>query len=116
MNMLFEDAWKTFDFMKAQGMVHFDAHLNNILTDGEHLYFSDLGLVSCDKFELSSEEEAFLRKHLASYDYALFALGLFPPLKKFTGLTPEGAMQLMVAPDAEARAKAFGVPVAFAEL
>lgn len=116
MNMLFEDAWKTFDFMKAQGMVHFDAHLNNILADGEHLYFSDLGLVSSDKFDLSPEEQAFLKQHVASYDYALFALGLFPPLKKLTGLTPEKAMALMGAPDVEAQAKALGVPAAFSKL
>lgn len=116
MKMLFDDAWKTFDFMKAQGMVHFDAHLNNILTDGEHLYFADLGLVSCDKFELSKEEQAFLKQHAASYDYALFALGLFPPLKKLAGLTPEKALALMTASDVEAQANVIGVPVAFSKL
>ena len=31
-------------FMREHGLVHFDAHFLNILTDGHGLYFSDFGL------------------------------------------------------------------------
>jgi hypothetical protein len=31
-------------FMNACGLLHFDAHFENVLTDGERLYFADFGL------------------------------------------------------------------------
>jgi thiamine kinase-like enzyme len=30
-------------FMNARGLLHFDAHFENVLTDGERLYFADFG-------------------------------------------------------------------------
>jgi hypothetical protein len=50
-------------FMREHGLVHFDAHFLNILTDGHGLYFSDFGLALCDRFDLSDQEMAFLREH-----------------------------------------------------
>lgn len=50
-------------FMREHGLVHFDAHFLNILTDGHELYFSDFGLALSDRFDLSDEEMAFLRQH-----------------------------------------------------
>ncbi|MFF5205999.1 hypothetical protein [Streptosporangium sp. NPDC000396] len=32
-------------FMNANGLLHFDAHFGNILTDGSRLYFADFGQV-----------------------------------------------------------------------
>ncbi|MFC9848466.1 protein kinase family protein [Streptomyces sp. NPDC060223] len=52
------------EFMSARGLVHFDAHFGNLLTDGRQVYFADLGLASSRDFELSSEEGAFLTDHL----------------------------------------------------
>jgi hypothetical protein len=59
-------------FMNARGMLHFDAHSGNILTDGRRLYFTDFGLAVCPGFELSAAEAAFVGER-ASYDrwYAL---------------------------------------------
>jgi hypothetical protein len=54
-------------FMSARGMVHFDAHFHNVLTDGRRLYFADLGLALSSEFELSAAEAGFLADHLA-YD------------------------------------------------
>ncbi len=55
------------EFMSARGMVHFDAHFANVLTDGRQVYFADFGLALSRDFELSDEESAFLADHLV-YD------------------------------------------------
>jgi hypothetical protein len=52
------------DQMNAAGLHHFDAHLDNILTDGERLYFTDLALAMSPEFELSASEERFLDGNL----------------------------------------------------
>jgi serine/threonine protein kinase len=62
----------TVDFMRARGLVHFDAHFDNILTDGRQLYFSDFGLALSDGFELAPQEADFLDRH-RSYDRAQVA-------------------------------------------
>ncbi|MFJ2270579.1 protein kinase family protein [Streptomyces sp. NPDC087849] len=55
------------EFMSARGLVHFDAHFSNLLTDGRQVYFADFGLALSRDFELSAEEAAFLADHLV-YD------------------------------------------------
>ncbi|MFE4016933.1 protein kinase family protein [Streptomyces sp. NPDC059101] len=54
-------------FMSSQGLVHFDAHFANVLTDGRRLYFADFGLALSSDFELTATEAEFLTDHLA-YD------------------------------------------------
>ena len=46
-----------------QGIVHFDAHLANVVTDGERCCLGDFGLVMGSGFELTSAERAFLTRH-----------------------------------------------------
>ncbi|RKR87674.1 hypothetical protein BDK92_1966 [Micromonospora pisi] len=62
-------------FMNTNGLLHFDAHLRNILTDGRRLYFADLGLATSPRFDLSPAEHDFLRAN-SSHDacYAVTAL------------------------------------------
>lgn len=55
------------EFMSARGLVHFDAHFANVLTDGRQVYFADFGLALSRDFDLSAEEDAFLADHLV-YD------------------------------------------------
>lgn len=55
--------------MNSLGLLHGDAHLGNILTDGHRLYFADLGLATSEQFALSSEELSYLN-HNASLDRA----------------------------------------------
>lgn len=62
-------------FMSAHGLVHFDAHFHNILTDGRLLYFADFGLALSSRFELSGGEAEFLSNHL-DYDRSLTAAHL----------------------------------------
>ena len=50
-------------FMNARGLLHFDAHFENILTDGRRLYFADYGLALSSRFELSREEADFFDRH-----------------------------------------------------
>lgn len=59
-------------FMSSHGLVHFDAHFDNILTDGELIYFADFGLALSSAFDRSRDEADFLAEHL-SYDHASVA-------------------------------------------
>jgi hypothetical protein len=61
--------------MNTRGLMHFDAHFENILTDGKQLYFSDFGLALSSKFDLTPEEIAFFKQH-ESYDKACVAVNL----------------------------------------
>ncbi|MEV7231348.1 serine/threonine protein phosphatase [Polymorphospora sp. NPDC051019] len=54
-------------FMNANGLLHFDAHFRNILTDGNRLYLADLGLATSARFDLSTDERDFVEQH-TSYD------------------------------------------------
>jgi hypothetical protein len=56
-------------FLAANGLLHFDAHFGNIRTDGRRLYFTDLGLATSLRFDLSAGESAFARRH-ANHDVA----------------------------------------------
>ncbi|GIG87574.1 serine/threonine protein phosphatase [Plantactinospora endophytica] len=61
--------------MNASGLLHFDAHFGNILTDGRRLYLADLGLATSPRFDLSPAEADFVARNL-SHDlcYALTRL------------------------------------------
>ncbi|MEE1845374.1 MULTISPECIES: serine/threonine-protein kinase [unclassified Streptomyces] len=54
-------------FMNGRGLLHFDAHFENILTDGRRLFFTDYGLALSSRFELSRQEAEFFDRH-RSYD------------------------------------------------
>ncbi|MFC9242832.1 protein kinase family protein [Streptomyces sp. NPDC057136] len=54
-------------FMNSRGLLHFDAHFENILTDGRRLFFTDFGLALSSRFELSQEEADFFDRH-QTYD------------------------------------------------
>lgn len=54
-------------FMNAHGLLHFDMHFQNMLTDGRRLYFADYGLAISSRFELAEEELSFFARH-QNYD------------------------------------------------
>ena len=54
-------------FMNGRGLLHFDAHFENILTDGRRLYFADYGLAISSGFDLSQDEADFFGRH-QTYD------------------------------------------------
>jgi hypothetical protein len=50
-------------FINERGLLHMDAHFENIVTDGEEVYLTDFGLALADRFELSDSERAFFERH-----------------------------------------------------
>lgn len=71
-----DDLRATIGFLRRKGVIHFDAHFYNILTDGEHAYLTDFGLV-LDKSFMLAEDEALLFRQNTHYDYGevLWSLG-----------------------------------------
>ncbi|MFI1176848.1 protein kinase family protein [Streptomyces melanogenes] len=54
-------------FMRSSGLLHLDAHFENILTDGHRLYLADYGLAVSSDFELARDEADFFVEH-QTYD------------------------------------------------
>lgn len=59
---------RTIDFLRTKGIIHFDAHFQNVLTDGEQIYLTDFGLVLDKSFALTKDEESFFEQN-TFYDY-----------------------------------------------
>jgi len=70
---------RTLAFAQRNGVVHFDAHAHNILTDGEAFYLTDFGLALDAGFDLTARERSFFDRH-RHYDHGQFALGLHVPM------------------------------------
>lgn len=73
-------------FMNERGMLHFDLHAYNLLSDGEQVLVGDFGLALSDQFDLSREERNFFETHRqydrAYVDWAIaqwLSLRPFPP-------------------------------------
>ncbi len=62
-NMLEPELRSAVSFMNANGLLHFDVHFRNILTDGRGIYISDFGLATRSRFKLSESELEFLGKN-----------------------------------------------------
>ncbi|HEY9625408.1 MAG TPA: hypothetical protein V6C78_34130 [Crinalium sp.] len=60
--------WRAIAFLRTKGIIHFDAHFHNILTDGEQVYLTDFGLALDKSFALTEEEEMFFEQN-SLYDY-----------------------------------------------
>lgn len=65
--MVEHDLKSTTAFMNERGLLHFDTHFFNIVTDGQRLYFADFGLALCSRFELSKAEHEFFEQY-QNYD------------------------------------------------
>lgn len=72
---------RTIQFMNAQDFIHLDAHLENILTDGQHLYFTDFGLSLSAQFDLSLDEHTFFQNHY-NYDECSSSINILHSLIK----------------------------------
>ncbi|MDI2125679.1 protein kinase family protein [Yinghuangia seranimata] len=76
-------------FMNARGLLHFDAHFENILTDGRRLFFADYGLAISSDFELAQDEADFYELH-RTYDERYSATHLVNWLAfALNGYTPD---------------------------
>jgi hypothetical protein len=56
--------------LRDLGIVHFDTHLGNVITDGTTWRLTDFGLAVADGFELSADERRFADRH-RHYDLGL---------------------------------------------
>ena len=75
--------------LRGHGLVHFDAHLANVMTDGASLYLADFGLACSREFDLSATEQSFLARH-PYYDLGLAVAYLGTMLAVHVGhATPE---------------------------
>jgi hypothetical protein len=63
-----EDLRRAITFLRKNGMVHFDANFENVLSDGKQAYLTDFGLVLDKRFTLTQDEALFLKQN-SSYDY-----------------------------------------------
>lgn len=63
-----DDLRTTITFLRTKGIIHFDAHFRNILTDGKQIYLTDFGLVLDKSFTLTKDEESFFKQN-TFYDY-----------------------------------------------
>ncbi|MBE9210833.1 hypothetical protein IQ244_30895 [Nostoc sp. LEGE 06077] len=63
-----DELHKTITFLRTKGIIHFDAHFYNILTDGQQTYLTDFGLVLDNSFSLTKDEEFFFQQN-QFYDY-----------------------------------------------
>ncbi|NJR15509.1 MAG: hypothetical protein HC785_07240 [Calothrix sp. CSU_2_0] len=62
------ELYATINFLRTKGIIHFDAHFRNILTDGEQIYLTDFGLALDKGFTLTKHEECFFKEN-TFYDY-----------------------------------------------
>lgn len=63
------------EFMRSRGVVHFDTHLDNVLTTGRDVVVSDFGLLAGADFHLDSDERRMLTTHV-DHDVAYCAAAL----------------------------------------
>ena len=50
-------------FLRSNGVIHFDAHHWNIVTEGRHPYLTDFGVVSDLSYQLTRPERAFFHRN-----------------------------------------------------
>jgi serine/threonine protein kinase len=92
---LIQSTQKGLAFMRQKGLLHLDAHLANILTDGKNAYISDFGLSLDRDFMLSPREHAFFDAH-QNYDQAEFLSCLsFLLFQDFAELPPTSQTKIL---------------------
>lgn len=75
-------------FLRGHGIVHFDAHFENVMTDGEQVYLTDFGLLLDPRFDLTTRERDFLGRH-SHYDYGAALCSIGPQIIWWYNALPE---------------------------
>ena len=91
--------------LREGGLLHFDAHFGNILTDGTRLYLTDFGLATSPRFMLSGAEARFAEAHVL-HDQSYMVRALVNRL-----VYPGATAETRDARDAAVQAWASGRPV-----
>jgi len=82
------------EFLGSKGVLHFDAHFDNLLTDGERLHFADFGLAISSRFALSPAEAEFFAAH-RNYDRCYTVTHLLGWVGRNLDPLPEAAAALV---------------------
>ncbi|MDZ8109895.1 MAG: hypothetical protein RM338_30315 [Nostoc sp. DedQUE12a] len=90
-----DDLRMTIAFLRKKGIIHFDAHFHNILTDGEQIYLTDFGLVLDKSFALTKDEESFFEQN-TFYDYGEVLWSLSYLIRSSYDLCPENDKRRMM--------------------
>ncbi len=64
-------SFKIFDFLQSKGIIHFDTHFGNLLTDEKNVFLTDFGLALDKNYHLSKKELEFYKEH-KFYDHMEF--------------------------------------------
>jgi serine/threonine protein kinase len=83
---------QTVTFLRKHGIVHFDAHFGNVLTDGDEFYLADFGLALDGTFDLTATERRFLDRH-QYYDYGTVLWSLASVLRTMFRRLPPAARE-----------------------
>ena len=86
------DLRATITFLRGKGIIHFDAHYWNVVTDGERPYLTDFGLALDRSFALDAEERLFFDRH-SLYDYGEILCALDTIVHTAYGALPAGDKQ-----------------------
>lgn len=91
---VFKQLCTILDFLHKKGMIHFDVHFYNMLTDGESVYLTDFGLLLDKSFDLAEDESAFFNRH-REHDYGqLISYLIFPIYELYQALPAEAQHKL----------------------
>ena len=66
-------------FLKENKVIHFDAHMGNLITDEKIIILTDFGLVLDKSFDLSKQEIAFFDRN-TNYDKAMMISNMSEPI------------------------------------
>jgi hypothetical protein len=93
---LYERLCDTIAFLRERGVVHFDAHFENAMTDGEQVYLTDFGLLLDPRFDLTAKEREFLDRH-RHYDYGAALCSIGPQVLWWYAALPEAGQKTVRA-------------------
>lgn len=62
-NSMARELYEVVNFLNQRGILHFDLHVHNILSDGQVPYIADFGLALDRDLLTSKEERSFFRRH-----------------------------------------------------
>ncbi|MET1071429.1 MAG: hypothetical protein ABWY11_02160 [Umezawaea sp.] len=90
LEMVHRDLLAGTEFMASRGLLHLDAHFDNIMTDGDRLYFADFGLTTSSEFALTAAEAEFFEAH-RNYDRCYTAAHFLGWLGRNLDVLPDSA-------------------------
>ena len=87
---------QTIDFLRKKGVIHFDAHFRNVLTDGKQVYLTDFGLALDKEFTLTQDETSFLEENIF-YDYGEILRNLGHLIRSWYDACPQSSKREIMA-------------------